>query len=144
MLVWCSIGYYRFSAIHFRGRMILRVRCYTIHSGFLPLGPPPRCPYHTEHPFVTVGYSGYHYARLTTYWVDFPFAVTAYQYWPTRGLSYNVSSTIKHQLTAAFIKSLRLNHGCIYNHGCLNTLLYHTLLMYPPAILREISGGTSY
>jgi len=73
------------SAIHFRGRYIRQVSCYTLLSGFRLPGPPPCC-VDASTPFL--GSASHALGRLVRAFGSSPIAIPAYQVWPTRALLY--------------------------------------------------------
>jgi len=77
----------RLSAIHFQGRSIRFVSCYTLLSGYRLPWPPTNCLYEST-PFV-----GSHERILRHFNLAFGssrVASSAYQKWPTRGSSIRI------------------------------------------------------
>jgi len=73
------------SAIHFRGRFIRQVSCYTLLSGCrLPW--PPSCCLNESTPFV--GSSEHAFWHLNPAFGSSPIAIPDYQVWPTNGLPH--------------------------------------------------------
>jgi len=130
------------SAIHFRGRFIRQVSCYTLLSGCrLPW--PPSCCLDESTPFM--GSAKHAIWRLNLTFGSSPIAIPAYQVWPTKDLPHwTGGSQLRNPRCCACLK--------FENKSRVRTLLILLIIRFTRhncggkalAILRETSAGTSY
>ena len=102
-----SIGFQRFSAIHFQDWLIRQVSCYTLLSGFRLPWPPSCC---LEQPTPFVGSDLRPVGRLNSTFGSSHSASSAYQKWPTWHSSIHVKMKRLHLSESFFlsIQSLRI------------------------------------
>ena len=130
------------SAIHFRGRFIRQVSCYTLLSGCrLPW--PPSCCLDESTPFM--GSAEHVIWRLNLTFGSSPIAIPAYQVWPTKGLP--------HFTRGSQLRNPRCHTRLKFeNKSRMKTFLMLLIIRFTRcncgrkalAILRETSAGTSY
>ena len=139
-IVWIREG--GLSAIHFQGRSIRRVSCYTLLSWFRLPWPQPRCRYRPT-PFRNLGRPPFGPFPILS---DEPASsILLTKTDPLRVSASKEDWSFRHHSSPGVVRSLRIVRGHFGPEGSDHSLYRHPTATLPtPAILRETSEGTSY